>query len=143
MIYIDGKDIFSEWSLMPIRGGFFNQLMTYPDAKPKVIESWDEEDGDDVLNEETKLKPNDITLSFFCDSISKYDNFMLYLKSHNQVSLTVGDPINRIIKLKMTDSTKFNYSGSYSTFAVMFLEENYINRSALATFDDTFDDTFN
>lgn len=143
MIYIDGKDIFSEWSLMPIRGGFFNQLMTYPDAKPKVIESWDEEDGDDVLDEETKLKPNDITLSFFCDSISKYDNFMLYLKSHNDITLLVENPIKKNIILTMQDCTKFNYNGTYSTFAVKFIEKNYLRRFDIDIFDDTFDDTFN
>ena len=87
MITIDGFDISTKWTLEPLYDNVNKYLMTAPSIKDRITENFEDVDGLSVLNSTAKVKEMSYTMSFLCDSFAKYNEFILYLLSHNPVNL--------------------------------------------------------
>ena len=87
MITIDGFDISTKWTLEPLYDNVNKYLMTAPSIKERITENFEDVDSLSVLNSIAKVKEMSYTMSFLCDSFAKYNEFILYLLSHNPVNL--------------------------------------------------------
>ena len=87
MITVDGFDISTKWTLEPLYDNVNKYLMTAPSIKERITENFEDVDGLSVLNSMAKVKEMSYTMSFLCDSFAKYNEFILYLLSHNPVNL--------------------------------------------------------
>mgnify|MGYP003609545526 FL=1 len=87
LITIDGYNIATQWTLAPVMDGLYQNLMKQPDIKERITNDWSDQNGLEVLIEPAKVKSNEITCSFFCDSYAKYKEFCTYLREHPIVEL--------------------------------------------------------
>ena len=141
MITIGGQDIYATWGLEPIYKSFNNSLMKFPAIKERVSESFEDEHGIRVLNTAGKVKDENLTVSFLCNGIDGYNAFIQYLVTQKVVELR-SSYIGKVYQLEYMASTTFNDYKTFCTFGVRFRERNPRLRTGWATFDLTFDETF-
>ena len=141
MVTINGNRIDEVWGLEPIYKSFNNSLMKFPAIKERVSESFEDEHGIRVLNTDGKVKDENITVSFLCNGIQDYNSFIQYLVTQKVVELR-SSYIGKVYQLEYMSSTTFNDYKTFCTFGVRFRERNPRLRAGLATFDFTFDETF-
>ena len=123
MITIDGYNIKDKWTIVPIMDGVYNQLMKAPEIKERVTNDWSDQDGIEVLTETAKLKPIDMTLTFFCDSYAKYKEFCKYLRDNATVSLYC-EYTGLTYILEFQRHSSFHEYKEYNIFAVSFRQNN-------------------
>ena len=87
LITIDGYNIATQWTLAPVMDGLYQNLMKQPDIKDRITNDWSDQNGLEVLIEPAKVKSNEITCSFFCDTYAKYKEFCAYIREHPIIEL--------------------------------------------------------
>lgn len=128
MILIDGYNIKDKWTLAPVMDCVYNQLMKAPEIKERVTNDWSDQDGIEVLTETAKVKSNDVTLSFFCDSFIKYREFLKYVIEHPIIELFVGRTGEGYFLEYQKCSSFYDYR-SYNIFSFTFRQANPLNLS--------------
>lgn len=64
--YIDGKNIYTSYGAVFVRGGI-DEFLTFPSLADPPANDWPEEDGIEVDLENPVLNPREITLSFYAE----------------------------------------------------------------------------
>lgn len=128
MILIDGYEIYNKWTLTPVFDGFYNSLMKQPDIKDRVVGDYSIKSGIEIITENAKVKSNDVTLSFFCDSFIKYREFLKYVIEHPIIKLFV-EHTGECYFLEYQKCSSFNDYRSYNVFSFTFRQANPLNLS--------------
>lgn len=128
LITIDGYNIATQWTLAPVMDGLYQNLMKQPDIKDRITNDWSDEDGLEVLIEPAKVKSNEITCSFFCDTYAKYKEFCTYLREHPIVELFT-EYTGESYFLEFLQCSSFNDYRDYNIFGVKFRQSNPLNTS--------------
>ena len=128
MITIDGYDIYSKWTLKPTFEGFYNSLMKQPDIKDRVVGDYSTKSGIEVIAENAKVKSGDVTLSFFCNSLAKYREFLKYVIEHPVIEMYVSRGGDGHF-LEYQKCSSFNDYRDYNVFSVTFRQANPLNLS--------------
>ena len=128
LITIDGYNIATKWTLVPVMDGLYQNLMKQPDIKERITNDWSDEDGLEVLIESAKVKSNEITCSFFCDTYAKYKEFCTYLREHPIVEL-FAEYTGESYFLEFLQCSSFNDHRDYNIFGVKFRQANPLNTS--------------
>ena len=126
MITIDGFDIYTKWTLEPVYQGVHKVLMTAPSIKERITENYEDENGLNVLNSTAKVKEFIFTMSFFCSSFAKYNEFITYMIVHNPVNLYF-DKTLLTYRLEYLSCSSFDETNGI--FSVSVRENNPANRS--------------
>lgn len=127
MITIDGQNIETTWTLAPVYEGFFSVLMKDAGIKERLKGDYSDTDGVIVQTSTAYTKGQEVTLSFFCDTFAKYNQFMAYLVTQKVVNLFVTE-LNETIKLEYMATTDFNDYRSYIKFSIKCREANPTDR---------------
>ena len=128
LITIDGYNIATKWTLAPVMDGLYQNLMKQPDIKDRITNDWSDKDGLEVLIEPAKVKSNEITCSFFCDTYAKYKEFCAYLREHPVVELFT-EYTGESYFLEFLQCSSFNDYRDYNIFGVKFRQANPLNIS--------------
>ena len=128
LITIDGYNIATKWTLAPVMDGLYQNLMKQPDIKERITNDWSDENGIEVLIEPAKVKSNEITCSFFCDTYAKYKEFCTYLREHPIVELFT-EYTGESYFLEFLQCSSFNDYRDYNIFGVKFRQANPLNVS--------------
>ena len=128
LITIDGYNIATQWTLAPVMDGLYQNLMKQPDIKERITNDWSDENGLEVLIEPAKVKSNEITCSFFCDTYAKYKEFCTYLREHPVVELFT-EYTGESYFLEFLQCSPFNDYRDYNIFGVKFRQANPLNTS--------------
>ena len=128
LITIDGYNIATQWTLAPVMDGLYQNLMKQPDIKDRITNDWSDENGLEVLIEPAKVKSNEITCSFFCDTYAKYKEFCTYLREHPIIEL-FAEYTGESYFLEFLQCSSFNDYRDYNIFGVKFRQANPLNIS--------------
>ena len=128
LITIDGYNIATQWTLAPVMDGLYQNLMKQPDIKDRITNDWSDENGLEVLIEPAKVKSNEITCSFFCDTYAKYKEFCTYLREHPIIELFT-EYTGESYFLEFLQCSSFNDYRDYNIFGVKFRQANPIDTS--------------
>lgn len=128
LITIDGYNIDTQWTLAPVMGGLYQNLMKQPDIKDRITNDWSDQNGLEVLIEPAKVKSNEITCSFFCDTYAKYKEFCTYLREHPVIELFT-EYTGESYFLEFLQCSSFNDYRDYNIFGVKFRQANPLNIS--------------
>ena len=128
LITIDGYNIATQWTLAPVMDGLYQNLMKQPDIKERITNDWSDKDGLEVLIEPAKVKSNEITCSFFCDTYAKYKEFCAYLREHPIIELFTEYTAESYF-LEFLQCSSFNDYRDYNIFSVKFRQANPLNTS--------------
>ena len=128
LITIDGYNIATRWTLAPVMDGLYQNLMKQPDIKDRITNDWSDENGLEVLIEPAKVKSNEITCSFFCDTYAKYKEFCTYLREHPIIELFT-EYTGESYFLEFLQCSSFNDYRDYNIFGVKFRQANPLNIS--------------
>ncbi len=143
MIYIDNNPLKATYGVEPISGGFFKQLMRFPDVKERAFNDWEGKDGIEILTSEaTKVKAMEHTLSFMCDTMAQYKAFISYLITQRTVVVYFQE-IGKNITLEYMACTEFHDYRTFKSFGVKFREADPSLRGIVDIFSDEFDEKFN
>ena len=143
MIYIGTTPLKETYGVEPIAGGFFSQLMRFPDVKERTSNDWEEKDGIELLDSEaTYLKPIEHTLSFMCDTILQYRTFIAYLITQKTVVISFPESGKKFTLEYMT-CTDFHDYRTFKSFGIKFREADPSLRTDIGIFDLKFDREFN
>lgn len=143
MIYIGANPLKATYGIEPIAGGFFSQLMRFPDVKERTFNDWEEKDGIEILDtEDTYLKPMEHTLSFMCDTILQYRTFIAYLITQKTVVISFPES-GKKFTLEYMACTEFHDYRTFKSFGIKFREADPSMREIMNTFDVEFDIEFN
>lgn len=121
MIAIDGKNIRTEWTLEPVNGGLYNEIMKFPSIKDRDTNDWTDRNGIQVDLTDAVYKHREMTLQFFCDTYSMYKAFIAYLKANQNVSL-FDSRTDRTYTVEYMNCSSFQYCRNYNTFAIKVRE---------------------
>ena len=121
MIAIDGKNIHTEWTLEPVNGGLYNEIMKFPAIKDRDTNDWSDKDGIQVDLTDAIYKHRERTFQFFCDTYAMYKAFIAYLKANQNVSL-FDSYTNRTYIVEYMNCSDFKYYRNYNTFAIKVRE---------------------
>ena len=86
------------------------------------------QNGLEVLIEPAKVKSNEITCSFFCDTYAKYKEFCTYLREHPIIEL-FAEYTGESYFLEFLQCSSFNDYRDYNIFGVKFRQANPLNLS--------------
>jgi len=139
LITIDGYNIATQWTLAPVMDGLYQNLMKQPDIKDRITNDWSDENGLEVLIEPAKVKSNEITCSFFCDSYAKYKEFCAYLREHPIIELFT-EYTGESYFLEFLQCSSFNDYRDYNIFGVKFRQANPLNISYALMLTDSGDE---
>ena len=128
LITIDGYNIATQWTLAPVMDGLYQNLMKQPDIKDRITNDWSDQNGLEVLIEPAKVKSNEITCSFFCDTYAKYKEFCTYLRENPVVELFT-EYTGESYFLEFLQCSSFNDYRDYNIFGVKFRQANPLNLS--------------
>ena len=128
LITIDGYNIATKWTLAPVMDGLYQNLMKQPDIKDRITNDWSDQNGLDVLIEPAKVKSNEITCSFFCDTYAKYKEFCAYLREHPIIEIFT-EYTGESYFLEFLQCSSFNDYRDYNIFGVKFRQANPLNIS--------------
>lgn len=128
LITIDGYNIATQWTLAPVMDGLYQNLMKQPDIKDRITNDWSDQNGLEVLIEPAKVKSNEITCSFFCDTYAKYKEFCTYLREHPIIEL-FAEYTGESYFLEFLQCSSFNDYRDYNIFGVKFRQANPLNIS--------------
>lgn len=123
MITINGKNIATEWKLILVKDGFYNELMKFPDIKERLTIDWSDNNGLDVNLSDPLYKDRTLTFQFFCDTYTNYRNFIAYLKA-NQVLNFFDTLTDKTYVFEYQSCTSFSYYVNYNLFAISVRENN-------------------
>ena len=108
--------------------GLYQNLMKQPDIKDRITNDWSDQNGLEVLMEPAKVKSNEITCSFFCDTYAKYKEFCTYLREHPIIEL-FAEYTGESYFLEFLQCSSFNDYRDYNIFGVKFRQANPIDTS--------------
>ena len=127
MPLIDNKDIYLEWSLAPMRGKFFDELIPFPSIKKKPSIDNRTIDGETLFNTPSKVESRTVKLGFICDTYDNYIKFMSYITINRNIVLR-NDVLNRNHHLEYLSNSNYEYNPKYITFVISFREKNYMQK---------------
>ena len=121
MIAIDGKNIRTEWTLEPVNGGLYNEIMKFPAIKDRDTNDWSDKNGIQVDLTDAIYKHREMTLQFFCDTYAMYKSFIAYLKANQNVSL-FDSRTDRTYTIEYMSCSSFQYCRNFNIFAIKVRE---------------------
>lgn len=121
MITIGIYNIKTQWSLEPVYGGLYNELMKFPAIKDRDMNDWSDLNGIQVDLTTAVFKHREMTLQFMCDTYAKYLLFIAYMKANQNVAL-YDDHTDRTYNIEYMDCSDFQYCRNYNIFAIKVRE---------------------
>ena len=153
-LYIDGKDIYAEYGVYVVQGGW-NELIAYPPLKPVDVNDWQEVDGVEadlsspVLDSKDNIRVNVAFTQFengFMKLVEQLSNGSyhildcVYIRRRYKLRLTAVQTLNRAIDLgeatlKFVDDfplQDYNYAPPISN--ITGVEDYYVDGKNLAEY---------
>lgn len=116
-LYIDGRDVYTEFGVYVVEGGW-NELLSYPPLKPVVYNDWQEEDGIEVDLSDPILDSQEVFIKI---AISEYNNcFESLIKLLSDRAYHIFDCayIQRRYKLRLIEIPSLTTTESFGIFTL-------------------------
>lgn len=105
VLYIDGKDAFTVFGLMPIKG-VYDELVAFSSPKTPDSNDWPEEDGKEFDLSSAVLDTKDVTLEFGFFSEWKFNNFVAMLSDMGYHEFRFPH-LGRTFRLRLSSQNSF------------------------------------
>ena len=121
-LYIDGVDVYTEYGVYVIEGGWM-ELVNLPPLKTVTSNDWQEEDGVEVDTESFVLNTREVTLKFAVSgAYSRIAQFIEYL-SDRTVHTFLCAEIGRTFRLRLVSTASLEYLPLLGFLSMKFADD--------------------